>query len=691
MSLLNVGARALLANQVALQTTGHNIANVSTAGYSRQNVAMETVQGQFTGSGYIGNGVQVATILRNHSELLTRQAAAAQAVQAGDTVRAERLGQLQDVFQGGTSGLGAAITDMLNSLADVVASPTDITARTVTLTRMDEMAARMRSSAEQLHEIAYSVNEQLQNDATRINSLAKSIADVNEQIARVKGNGQTPNDLLDKRDQLIRELNQFIQTTQIPADDGTVGVFIGGSQALVLGDKASEVLIAESQQFPGSQLTQLFFKPAGGAPVELNEGMLGGGEVAGLLRFANQDLAEGRNLLGRMALAIGRTMNYQQGMGLTLDGQAGKPLFSEPDKAPGYTSGTAQGFIDFQTPLGTSEFAASDYEVRFTGGPTPTGEVPGQIIRLSDGKTINVANLMASAGTQMDGLTFKFSTAGAVNERVLFKPFASAAANIQALVYSPRDLAVANPINAAMGTSNAGTLQLAQLSATGLHWKDPKYTKTNPPAETVANGLVGDVLRIPPPPEPQVPPIPQITLTYREKESARGFFVSGTDEPPLNIDPPGSYTPGTVIPYVSGKPIQINGWSITLQGTPKDGDTVTVGDAKLSGDWYTRNAGNASALMALRDVKMFDESTLSDGYAGLMAQVGTRTQSAQYAAKLSDSIASNLEASRTAVSGVNLDEEAARLIQYQQAYQASAKMLQIAQNIFDNLIQSMGR
>ncbi|GAO21370.1 flagellar hook-associated protein flgk [Alicycliphilus sp. B1] len=107
MSLLNVGARALLANQVALQTTGHNIANVSTAGYSRQSVAMQTVQGQFTGSGYIGNGVNVATILRNHNELLTRQAAAAQAVQAGDSVRAERLSQLQDVFQGGTSGLGA--------------------------------------------------------------------------------------------------------------------------------------------------------------------------------------------------------------------------------------------------------------------------------------------------------------------------------------------------------------------------------------------------------------------------------------------------------------------------------------------------------------------------------------------------------------------------------------------------------
>ncbi len=93
----------------------------------------------------------------------------------------------------------------------------------------------------------------------------------------------------------------------------------------------------------------------------------------------------------------------------------------------------------------------------------------------------------------------------------------------------------------------------------------------------------------------------------------------------------------------------------------------------------------------MRDAKIFDGATLSDGFAGAMAQIGTRTQSAQFAATLSSSIAANLERDRTAVSGVNLDEEAARLIQYQQAYQASAKMLQIAQNIFDNLLQGLGR
>ena len=678
MSLLSVGARALLANQVALQTTGHNIANVSVAGYSRQSVVMQTVQGQFTGSGYIGNGVDVTTILRNHNELLTRQAAAAQAVQAADVTRAERVTQMQDVFTGGTSGLGASITDMLNSLTDVASSPTDITARTVTLTRMDEMASRMRSAAEQLQEIQYSVNEQLQNNVTRVNDLAKSIADVNEQIARVQGNGQSPNDLLDQRDQLIRELNRYVQTTQIPATDGTMGIFVGGSQALVLGTTAATLSVDESQQFPGSGQMRLFFNRPGASPVEMNESMLGGGEITGLLRFANNDLAEGRNLLGRLALAIGTTLNYQQSLGLTLDGQPGKPLFSLPTSAAGYTQGSAVGSIDLSNAaqMSPTKFAASDYEVRFT---TPPG---GQIIRLSDGQTTNVANLTAPGGTLVDGLTFQFTAAGAVNERVLFKPFSGAAANIQSLVYSPRDLAAANPVNAAMGTSNGGTLQLSGLKATGEHW-DPATS------QVVATGVVT------PPPSPVLPATTGggVTLTFVAGPPA-GFTVSGTADQPLNIPPPTPYVPGTtVVPYVPGEPIRIDGWSVTLQGTPKDGDTVTIGNARDAqyGDIYTRNSGNATALMNLRDVKMFDESTLSDGYAGLMAQVGTRAQSALYAADLSNSIAHNLEADRTAVSGVNLDEEAAKLIQYQQAYQASAKMLQIAQNIFDNLIQSMGR
>jgi flagellar hook-associated protein 1 FlgK len=658
MSLLNVGARALLANQVALQTTGHNIANVSTAGYSRQTAHMATVQGQFTGNGYVGNGVNVETILRNHNELLTRQAALAGSAQAADTVRYERLNQMQDIFSGGTSGLGSAISDMLGSLSDVLNSPTDMTARTVTLTRMEETASRFRSAADRLYDIENTVNEQIKNNVTKINSLAKNIADLNQQIAAAKGNGQVPNDLLDQRDQLIREINQYVQTTQIPADDGTVGLFIASSQPLVLGNTATPLSVSVSTEFPGSGKLAVYFNRAGGSPLELNDTMLSGGEVAGLLRFANNDLAEGRNLLGRMAQAIGMSMNAQNKLGLTLDGQFGTDLFSVPTSAPGYTSGVGVGSVSYSD---ATAFSASDYEVRFTTPPA------GQVVRLSDGKATAFTDLNDLDSKQIDGLTFNVTTAGNAGERMLFKPFSSTAANIKALVYAPGELAAANPINAAMGTGNAGSLQLSGLQATGI-------PALNVPA-------IGGTVK----------------LTF---DGSGGFTVAGATGTPMDISttPPTAITPTNpgpppVYSYTSGQAIDIDGWQITLQGTPGAGDTVDIGNAldPQYGDAYKLNAGNGGALMNLRDVQMFDNATLQDGWAGAMAQVGTRTQSAQYAANMSASIADSLENQRVAISGVNLDEEAAKLIQYQQAYQASAKMLQIAQSIFDSLLQTVSR
>ena len=655
MSLLNVGARALLANQVALQTAGHNIANVNTPGYSRQTVVLQTVQGQFTGGGYIGQGVDVQTILRNQSELLTRQSAAAGSTQSADAVRAERLTQLQDIFSGGKEGLGAAINDMMNAFSDVVSSPTDITARTVALTRMDETAARLRTAGDRLTEIEYTATEQIKSSITAVNSLAGQMASINEQIARAQGNGQTPNDLLDKRDQIIRDINQYVQTTQIPADDGTVGLFVAGSQPLVLGTTATTLSIDEASQFPGSGQIKLFFNRPGATPIEMDENVLGGGTISGLLRFNNTDLAEGRNLLGRMALAIGMTMNAQQNLGLTLDGVAGKDLFSVPASMPGYTNGAGVGSVSFSDP---TKFAASDYEIRFTTGTA------GQVVRLSDGKSTAFTDAANLATLDIDGLNFNLTTPGAPGERMLFKPFSTAASNIQALVYSPRDLAAANPINAAMGTSNSGTLQLAGLKATGV---PALVLPPNANAAAVPPVLGGIQLRF--------NAGPPITYDVLDRGSA----------PPTPL--------AAAQPYTSGVPISFNGWEVTLQGTPKAGDTVVIGNAldPQYGDIFTRNSGNATSLMNLRDVKMFDDASLTDGYAGAMAQVGTRTQSAKFAANLSSTIASNLERDRTAVSGVNLDEEAAKLIQYQQAYQASSKMIQIAQSIFDSLLQGLGR
>ena len=136
-----------------------------------------------------------------------------------------------------------------------------------------------------------------------------------------------------------------------------------------------------------------------------------------------------------------------------------------------------------------------------------------------------------------------------------------------------------------------------------------------------------------------------------------------------------------------------NSWSLTLQGAPKDGDTFTVLDIKdpaLKLD-IKLNGGNATNMMNLRDAATFDGAVMTDGYASLISQIGIRSQSANYSAQVSTNIATNAEKDRTGIAGVNLDEEAAKLIQYQQAYQASAKMIQIAQSIFDTLIQTLVR
>lgn len=633
--LLNVGARALLANQVAIQTAGNNISNVNTAGYSRQTVVLQTVEGQYTGGGYIGKGVDIQTITRNHNEFLTRQATLASAVQASDSVRSTRLTQLEDVFAGGTSGLGAAVNDMLNAFSDVASTPTDLTARNVALARMDETAGRFRSTQQTLNDLRTNVQDQLRESATNVNSLASQIAQINEQIQQARGNGQTPNDLLDKRDQLVRDLNQYIQTSTVDVGDGSISLFVAGSMPLVLGTHAAKLEIQDNAQFPGSDL-KLTFVNGTAAPFQMDDSMLGGGEIAGLLRFHNSDLKEAENLLGRMALAIGTSMNQQHELGLTPSGTAGQALFDIPASVSALTStaglvGSTVTFAD------VSQLAASDYEVRFD----PTAAPAGKVIRLSDGKETPFASTAALAGMTIDGLQFNISGTPANSDRVLFRPFATAASTINAKITSPRDLAVASPVEPKMGATNGGSLTVQGLNAVQA---DPNLTQT-------------------------------VTLTFT---SAGQFNVTGT----------GTGNP-TGVAYTTGDTISYNGWQIKLTGVPKAGDTLVIQAATPA--YAQRNAGNAQAMLGLRDQPMFDGATLSDGYAGLLSQIGTRSQSAQYAAKVSDAIATNLEKDRTAVSGVNLDEEAAKLIQYQQAYQASAKMIQIAQNIFDTLIQGLAR
>ena len=661
MSLMNVGVSALNANQQALTTVGHNIANVNTPGYSRQTVYTNALHGQNMGNGFIGKGVQVATVMRNYSALLNRQSNAANAIHAADTSRLQGLMQMQDVFKGGDGSLGAAVTNMMNAFVDVQAAPSDATGRNVVLTRMSELAARFHAASNMLEEQDYSTAQQLRNNALLVNDKASQVARLNNEISRALATGHQPNDLLDARDQVIREINQYVQTTQVAADDGSISLFVGGSQALVLGINSGQLSVEETKEYPGSQRMALYFSQPGGQQLELTAAMVGGGEIAGLLKFRNEDLAEGRNLLGRLAMTIGHELNLQNKRGLTLNGQQGGALFSLPSTSTGY--GNITGYSNIGPGAATtqvmdaSQLKPSEYRLIFEGSP-----LAPVLTRMSDGKVfnatstppLNMGNL--ATGFDADGLRFivpAATLAAAVSgNSMLFKPFSTAASEIEALVHNPDELAAASALTANINKNNTGKLQLTQLGANDF---------TGIPAAQDPVRLTFDGAG-------------QVTYQIYDHLSSTWSAASA----------PMDYTPG--------QPITINGWSITLTGTPAAGDTVDVANALDFGEAFRLNAGNAGAFLDLRDKKVFDEgTTLSDGFSAAMAVVGTRTQSVQLAEKLSSTVAKNLEMDRTAVSGVNLDEEAARLLQYQQAYQASSKVIQIAQSLFDSVLNAVGR
>lgn len=631
-NLLNVGARALMANQTALQTAGHNIANVNTPGYSRQSVLLNQVQGQFTGAGYVGKGVEVATVQRNYSAFFTQQAALAGSIQAADSTEADLMKQLEDIFAGGTSALGAAVNDMLNAFSDVASAPTDLTARTVVMTRANEATARFRNASAQLNDLQQGVQLDLGQSVEAINRLAQRIADVNGQITYATGTGQAPNDLLDQREQLVRELNQYVQTSSISYDDGSIGLFLASSQALVVGTTANKVSVAGSD-FTGDSSTASLAIQQAGASVSLDQNNLGGGSVKGLLTFMNVNLTEGRNLLGRLATAIATTLNTQHQLGIDLNGNAGGNFFVPPTFPNGFVASTNVGTATVSmTANNPSAFAASDYELMFTSATTAS------LTRLSDGQVTNVN--FAAPPVQVDGLTLSATAGALAGDRFLLKPFSASAGQLDIAFGSPRELAVGNPVEVRAASTNTGGLAISSLAA-----------------QTANANLTATV-----------------TLTFNATTHTFDVVGTGTGNP-------------VGVPYTPGQTISYNGWAMKLTGTPKTGDVLTVQVATPG--YNATNAGNANAILALRDVALFDGAPLSDGYAGALAQVGIRSQSAQYAASVSKTIANNLEADRTSVSGVNLDEEAAKLLQFQQAYQASAKVIQIAQNIFDTLMQNI--
>lgn len=637
-SIYNIGVSGLAAAQAGLLTTGHNISNASTPGFNRQQIVQSTNTPQFTGAGFLGQGTNVTTVKRIYNQFLANQALSAQTRLSELNAYADQIRQIDGLLADPGAGLSSALDDFFRGVHEVAAHPASIPARQSMLSMAQALVGRFQSVDSRLNEIRDGVDTQLAGTVTDINAYATQIAQLNQRIilAQAAGPGQPANDLLDQRDQLIAELNRQVRVTTMTESDGSLGVFVGNGQALVVGTQAFALSLRPAGE-DASRLTVGIALPGGGSAA-LPEALLSGGTLGGLLAFRRESLDPAQNALGRIALGLAETFNAQHRLGQDLTGALGGDFFAAPSPQVIYpnsplNAGTAA--IDVAV-ADAASLGVSDYRLSADGGGNFT------LLRLSDNTTLFAAQPLPQT---VDGLAISVA-AGTANagDSFLIQPTRAAAAGIAVALTDARSIAAASPIRSAAGNGNTGSGSISAGSVNGPPPVNANLTQT-------------------------------VTITFDNPPTTFSVVGTGTGNP-------------SGVPYVAGADISYNGWTVRIGGAPAAGDVFTV---SANGGGVADNR-NALLLAGLQTGKTLAGGTASyqSAYAQIVSDVGNKTREIQVTATAQESILKQAEDARQSLSGVNLDEEAANLLRYQQAYQAAGKMIEIASKLFDTLL-AMGR
>lgn len=631
--LLNTSISGLLAFQRALDTTSHNITNANTVGYSRQLPELMTRNAQQSGNGWVGNGVDVVTIKRAYDDFLSNQSRSTTSSYNHANTYATQAARISNLFGDSKTGLSASLQSFINSMQSVADTPTSIPARQTLLSQGQTLVDRLKSYDNSLKSFDAQVNATLETEANTISSIARSIAQLNQQItAGYAQMGQPPNDLLDQRDQLINELSTHINVNVVPQGDNSLSVFIGNGQPLVVGQTASAVVAANDPYDPTRNIIAV--RSAHGEIDITNS--LTGGTLGGVLDFRTQMLEPARNTLGRMAVAIGEVMNEQHGLGLDLQGQPGEDFFAVGGvgvRSNANNNGTSDAVVS-RIPGAAGALTTTDYLLTYaSGGWSLTRKDTGAAVTMTGSGT-------AADPFVADGLSIEVSGAPQVGDRLLIEPTAEAVSGLRMLITDASKVAAATPIvtSATAGNRGDGVISAGDVTS-------------------AANLPLGA----------------NVTITFTDDTH---YQISG-DPTVYTYDP------------AAGADIPGAGWSAQISGRPAAGDTFTIGN-NVNGTGDNRNALKLADIMN-QPVLNGGTTSLNAGAGQFIGEVGVKTNQAQVTAEAQKVVADEAEAALQSVSGVNLDEEAANLIRYQQAYMAIAQMIRVADTIFQSVLQATSR
>jgi len=663
INLYQTGVSGLLAAQQQLATVGHNIANVNTEGYTRQRAEQGAMLGNVNGGNYIGSGTYVQDITRIYDQFSYKEQLLSKSNLGNADDSSIKLNQLNEIMTFSGDAINSSIDRFYQAMNGIADNPSDLGLRSIALSQAEILASDFNTLNANFDQLEKSTNGEIEQIASKISQISLEIAKINEQVLQSKDltvAGQ-PNDLLDKRDQLVSQLGEYTSVNTIQDSHGVMTVMIGNGATLVAGITPLTVSVQSGN--PDPLQTKLQLNSANGK-VALDGTKLGG-SIAAKLEYRDEHLSKARSEINRLAMAISETLNQAQSQGLDLDAQTGRNIFTDINTS----DMQAARVLDFSANVGSLDASVNITDVSLV--PTDEFEIKFDgtdyiMTNNNDGSKTNLG--AAGLGTYTTAFGFEFiETSGTpiTDDKFTIRPTENSAALMKVTLSDGKSIAASAAVytTAAPGNVSDGAVRIVNVT-------DPEMARSY--TEGTNAKLTVDVYENAPG-----------TFDYRVYDSA--------NPPPSPVITSGSFTTGASAlidmppaPAIAAFQIEISGAPVGQGSLARE--SYTVADAFGSGN------GNNAAFIAGTQEKAIvggGTQTFSQGLAVTTADIGSKASSAELVANTAQALFTQAYNRNQSTSGVNLDEEAANMIKFQQAYQASSRIISVANTIFDTLLAAV--
>lgn len=654
--ILDTALSGLLAATEGMATEANNTANVNTPGYNVESLNQIETMGSAAGPpGALGTGTDVVSIQRGFDQYIYQEMVQADSVNQAASVVTSGTSALSAVFplaSGGAGGLGQIMDSLFTAANTLAQDPTSMPNRDAFLSSAQQVVSLFQSTGSELQSNITTTNGQIDESVAQINNLATQIAQINQYILTQAGpSDSAANSLVDQADELVQQLGEQVGISIVAGASGTLDVYVAGGMALVNGG-TSYSLSASSGSFNDGTPSIVY-----SANGENLTNRLSGGQLGGYLSMLSQYI-NANNSVGAIAVGLASAVNQQQSLGLDQNGQLGQALFSVPAPVVYASAGNLGSASVSASITNTNAFIPADYVLTLTGsGYQAVNLTSGQTTMLGSGSTLS-----------LDGMSIKVSGTAQVGDSFEIEPTADAATGISLTTSDPSAIAAASPYVTTAGvvTSGGGIADDNRGNVTMNSGAPALSGSLSVGTPIISSAYFGQQLSV------------QFTspTTYNILDSSANVLASGTY----------SSTAGTELAIAYPSPPAPSGEVTTFTlsaGTPVTGDSFVLSPGG------TGSNGNMVALANLQTENIISGQTLNDSYAQLVTDIGDRGSEAQAVGQAAQAVYTRAQMTDQSISGVNLDEEAANLVQLQQSYQANAQVIGAMQSLISTLITAM--